>query len=170
MFAGHAERLAYLFERVVRHSDPEPHPQNALLAGRQLSEDLRHAVSKRGSLRRRMRIVSFRRLDEIGQGDIAIRADGGIKRSGVLHQRQRLLDSSLCNARACSNLVGPWLAPMLLMKFAALTMNLPCGFRHVLGDANHAALVGYGARDRLPDPPNGISRELDAMPIVVLLD
>ncbi len=29
---------------------------------------------------------------------------------------------------------------------------------------------GYGACDRLADPPNGIGREFDAMPIVVLLD
>ena len=56
------------------------------------------------------------------------------------------------------------------LKFAPRAMNLPCGFRHVLGDANHAALVGYGACDRLPDPPNCIGRELDATPIVVFFD
>src|SRR4029453_5090456 len=169
-FAGYAERPAYLSERGVGHPHPEPHPQNALLAGGQLSQDLRHAVSKRGSLHRGVRIDSVGCLDEIGKGGIAMLAGWVIERSGVLHQRQRLFDLSLCNARACSNLVGLWLAPMLLMKFAPLAMNLPCGSRHVPGDANHAALVGHGTRDRLPDPPNGIGRELDATPIVVLLD
>jgi len=67
-------------------------------------------------------------------------------------------------------IVDPWLAPMLLMKFAPLAMNFPCGLRHVPGDANHAAPVGHGACDRLPDPPNGIGRDLDATPIVVLFD
>lgn len=56
------------------------------------------------------------------------------------------------------------------MKFAPLAMNLPCGLRHVPGDANHAALVGHSAHDRLPNPPNGIGRDLDAMPTVVFLD
>src|SRR6476661_4500540 len=59
---------------------------------------------------------------------------------------------------------------MPLMKFAPLAMNLPCGLRHVPGDANHATLVVHSARDRLPDPPTGIGRELDATPIVVLFD
>ena len=85
--AGHAERLADLFERVVGHSDPKPHPQNALLAGCELGQDLCHAVSKRGSLCRGMRINGVRRLYEIGQGGVAILADWDIERSGVLHQR-----------------------------------------------------------------------------------
>src|SRR6476661_9992578 len=169
-FAGQSERLAYLAERVVGHSDPKPHPQNALLAGRQLGQDLRHAVSKRSSLRRGMRTDRVRRLDEIGQGDIAILADGNIERRGLLHQRHRLLDVRLCDTGARCNLGGPWLAPVLLMKFAPLAMNLHCGFRHVLGDANYAALVGHSARDRLPNPPSGIGRDLDAMPIIVLFD
>ena len=101
------------------------------------------AVSERGGLGRRVRIVRVRRLEQIAQGGIAILADGNIEwiRRGVLHQRQRLLDVRLCDARACSNLVGPWLAPVLL-KFAPRAMNLPCGFRHVLGDANHAGPGG----------------------------
>ena len=78
-FAGHPERFADLFQRVVGHSDSEPHPQNALLTWRELRERLGHAVSERGGLGRGMRIVSFRRLEQIAQGGIAILADGNIE-------------------------------------------------------------------------------------------
>ena len=77
-FAGHAERLADLFKRVVGHSDPEPHPQNALLAWREPRQGLGHAFSERGSLRRGMRIVSVRRLERSAKW-IAILADWDIK-------------------------------------------------------------------------------------------
>src|SRR5580704_10519279 len=56
------------------------------------------------------------------------------------------------------------------MKFAPLAMNPACGLRRVPGHTDHAALVGHSSRDRLPDPPNCIGGELDAMPIVVFLD
>ena len=38
------------------------------------------------------------------------------------------------------------------------------------GDADRARLVGDGPRDRLPDPPRGIRRELEAAPVVELVD
>ena len=78
-FAGHPDRLADLFQRVVGHSDSEPHPQNALLTWREPRERLGHAVSERGGLGRRVRIVRVRRLEQIAQGGIAILADGNIE-------------------------------------------------------------------------------------------
>ena len=49
--------------------------------------------------------------------------------------------------------------------------------RHLVGDlchvhrnANRATLVGDGARDRLPDPPDRVGRHLDVAAIVELLD
>src|SRR3954452_12809378 len=43
-------------------------------------------------------------------------------------------------------------------------------FLHVNGNANGAALIGDRTRDCLPDPPHGISRDLDATAIIELLD
>ena len=41
---------------------------------------------------------------------------------------------------------------------------------HVHRDADGARLVGQGARDGLPDPPGGVRGELEAAPVVELLD
>src|SRR5262245_43009505 len=38
------------------------------------------------------------------------------------------------------------------------------------GNANGACLIGDRARDRLPDPPRGIGRELVAAPVLELID
>jgi len=38
------------------------------------------------------------------------------------------------------------------------------------GDADGAAAIGDRALDRLPDPPGGVGRELEAAPVVELVD
>ncbi len=69
-----------------------------------------------------------------------------------------------------SQLFRRGLATEVLQHLALHTSELVDDFDHVHGDTNRASLVGHGARDRLPDPPGGVGRELEALGVVELLD
>src|SRR5918993_200910 len=62
------------------------------------------------------------------------------------------------------------LASELLHERARRAYQLVDRLDHVDRDADRARLVGDGPRDRLPDPPRGIRRELVAAAILELVD
>src|SRR5499426_547903 len=62
------------------------------------------------------------------------------------------------------------LAADLVEHLARLTHDVADALHHVHGEADGARLVGDRARDRLPDPPRGIGRELVATAILELID
>src|SRR6184192_1269371 len=68
------------------------------------------------------------------------------------------------------DLVGPRLAPEPLDELALDVHDLVQLLDHVDGDPDRPRLVGDRPRDRLPNPPGRIGRELVALTIVKLLD
>ena len=73
--------------------------------------------------------------------------------------------SSSCASSAC---VG--LAAELLAHLAADALQLVDLLDQVDGQPDGARLVGHRPADRLPDPPGGVGRELEALGVVELLD
>ncbi len=67
------------------------------------------------------------------------------------------------------DLVGRRLAAQFLDEEAADARELVDRLDHVDRDADRARLVGDGARDRLPDPPCGVGRELVAALVLELV-
>ena len=57
-----------------------------------------------------------------------------------------------------------------LQQFSRNIADARHGFDHVHRDANRAALIGDGARDRLTDPPRRVSAKLKTAAIFELID
>ncbi len=69
----------------------------------------------------------------------------------------------------CASVAGSGSEPGLLQDLARDAVHLVDGLDHVHRDADGARLVGDRARDRLPDPPGGVGRELVAAAVFELV-
>ena len=72
------------------------------------------------------------------------------------------------NLHLDGNLLWGWFAPDLLDKVARSTDQLVNGLNHMDGDTNSPGLIGNGTRDRLANPPCGVSGKLIA-PLILKL-
>src|SRR5690349_23520891 len=169
--AGDREALADFLERVLAAvADAEPHLDHLLLARRQRLEHrlgllLEIQVDHRFGGRDHLPI-----LDEVAKMRILFFADWRFERDRLLRDLQHLPHLADRDIHALGDLFGGRLAPELLDQRAAGANQLVDGFDHVDRDADGARLVGDGARDRLPDPPGRVGRELVAAPVLELVD
>src|SRR5204862_5375285 len=90
-FARNAEDLTDLLECMVpRVADSEAHPQNALLARRQLRERLAHRACECARLRGGLRIDRIRGRNQVAKRGVAILAHWQVERGRLLPHREHL--------------------------------------------------------------------------------
>src|SRR3954449_11797170 len=169
--ARDAEGAADLLERLRRATvQAEAERDDLPLAERQRMEGLLDVLSAEAELRRVERALGRLVLDEVAEARVLLLPD-------------RLLeaDRELCHAEDLAHFLGRhlellgdlfrvWLAAEALDELALDVHDLVQLLDHVHGDADRARLVGDRARDRLPDPPGRVGRELVALAVVELLD
>src|SRR5262252_5124563 len=169
--ARHRELLADLFQRVVGiHADAEAHAQHALFAWRQGRQHAGRSLAQIGLNRGVDRQDRVLVLDEIAEMGILLVADRGFQRQRLLGDLEHLAHLLERHAELLGKLLGRGLAADLVEHLARGAHDLVDGLDHVHGDADGARLVGDRARDRLPDPPRGIGRELVAATILEFVD
>src|SRR5256886_8083754 len=169
--ARDVELLADLLQRVVGgHLDAEAHAQPLGLARRERVEHFFRHVAQAGEGRRvggrERRLV----LDEIAEVRVVVVADRRLHRDRLLGDLEDLADLLLGHLHARGERRRVRLLAGLLQDLAADAVHLVDGLDHVHRDADSARLVGDRARDRLPDPPRGIGRELVAAAVFELVD
>src|SRR6266511_3871583 len=169
--ARHLEVLPDLLERVVALlADPEPHPEDLLLAGGEGGEHLPgllrevHVDDRVGGGDERLV------LDEVPEVAVLLLADRGLEADGLLRDLEDLADLVERELHLLGDLLRRRLAPELLHEIAARPDELVDRLDHVDGDADRPRLVGDRARDRLADPPRCIGRELVAALVLELVD
>src|SRR5215467_11129233 len=165
------ELVADLFQRVVLvHADAEAHAEYTLLPRRERGERARGGLAQvrlNGGVDRQDRVLV---LDEIAEVGILLVADRSFQRQRLLSDLEHLAHLLERHAEFLGKLLGRGLAADLVEYLARLTHDFADGLDHVHGDADGARLVGGSARDRLPDPPGGIGRELVAAAILEFVD
>ena len=146
------------------------------------SDDVLHAAARAGRAPPRARPSALRVavavsgdsgehvLDQVGDRALAV-ADRRLERDRIARRaRAARATRSTVMPGLRRDLLDRRLAVELLRQLAARALHLA----HLLGDvdreADRAALVGERARDRLADPPGRVGRELEAEPVVELLD
>jgi hypothetical protein len=112
---------------------------------------------------------SGRVLDQVAVEALAV-ADRRLQRDRLLDELQQVRHALGREARLGGELLDRRLAIQLLGEHAALAEHAPDLVGDVDGNANRPALVGERAGDGLADPPGGVGRELEAEPVVELLD
>src|SRR5258705_6974175 len=169
--ARHRELQADLFQGVVGiHAYAEAHAENALLARCDGSEHAGGGLAQIGLNRGVDRQDRVLVLDEVAKTHILLVADwrlDGEWLPGKLEDFPHLLH---WYAELFGKLLGRRLAAHLVEQLPRRADDLVDHFDHMHGDANGARLVGDRARNRLPDPPRGIGRELVAAAILELID
>src|SRR6266852_2196603 len=149
-FARDSELLADLFEGVVGlPTDSEAHPQDLLFAWRQRRQFVHDKVAKRALL---------------------LVADGSFERNRILDELERLLDLVQRHHHLLGDLFRARLAAQALHQQARHAQQHVDHLGHVDRDTNRPALVGNRTRHRLPNPPRRVSRELEAAPVLELVD
>src|SRR5579883_2862793 len=169
--ARHLEFLADFFQRAGPPAvQAEAHLQHAALALAQRVQHLfdlfaQHLV--RGHvLRRGGALVG----QEVGQIAVVFFAHRHLQGDGFLGHLHDLAHPGGRQFQPQRQLVGGWLAAQFLYHAPRFAGQAVDDLHHVYRNANGARLVGDGAGDGLPDPPGCIGRELEAAPIVELLD
>jgi hypothetical protein len=111
-------------------------------------------------------------LDEVAEPGVAVavRADRRLERDRLLTELEDVLHLIGTHLDLLRDLLDRGLAPQRLGQVASDARYPVHPLDHVHGDADRAGLVGERARDRLPDPPGRVRRELEAPPPVELLD
>jgi hypothetical protein len=103
------------------------------------------------------------------RGDSICSTFFSVERDRRLRAPPDLLDLVGCELELASDLVRQRLAAELGAQLPLRTRDLVELLDDVHGHADRARLVGERARDRLPDPPRCVRRELEALAIVELL-
>src|ERR671912_454996 len=165
------EALAHLFEGVLAPvANAEAHLDDLLLARR---ERLQHRfgllaqIQVDDGIRRRDDVPI---LDEVAEVRIFLLADGCFERDGLLRDLEHLADLGDRDVHPHGDLLARRLASELLHERARRAYQLVDRLDHVDRDADRARLIGNGARDRLPDPPRRVGRELVATAVLELVD
>src|SRR5215470_4142203 len=164
--ARHRELLADLFQRVVFvHADAEAHTDYTLLARRERGKRARRSLAQvrlnRGVYRRDRVLV----LDEIAEMGILLVPDRSLHGERLPGQLESFPHLFQRHAEFYGKLLGRGLAADLVEHLSRCADDLVEDLRHMHGNANGSRLVGDRARDRLPNPPGGIGRELVAAPV-----
>src|SRR3954471_301854 len=168
--ARHVERAADLVQRAgMLAAEPVAQLEHPALAVGEVLERL-----AQGLLREDLRRALGRRLgplvgDELAELGLLLVADGLLERDRRLRRALDRVDLFGIDARDLGDLLGRGLAPELGHELALGPADLVELLHHVDRDADRARLVGQGPRDRLPDPPRRVRRELEALAVVELL-
>ena len=115
-------------------------------------------------------------LDEVAEVGVLLLADRGLERDRLLRDLDDLADllgrdlDLLALGHRLGDLLDRRLAAELLEELARDADQPVDRLDHVDRDADRPGLVGDRARDRLPDPPRRVRRELEALLEVELLD
>src|SRR6516165_10420954 len=169
--ARHRELVADLFQGVVLvHADAEAHADYTLLPRRERGERARGGLAQvrlDSRIDRQDRVLV---LDEVAEVRILLVADRGFQRQRLLGDLEHLAHLLERHAELLGKLLGRGLAADLVEHLARLTYDFADALHHVHGDADGARLVRDRARDRLPDPPRGVGRELVAAAILEFVD
>src|SRR5208337_870995 len=170
-FARYRERLADFLQRVLRTIfQSESHLDDFFLAWCQRAQHLRSLVFEvdvdHSFGWRNYRTV----LDEVAQMRIFFFANRCFEGDRLLCNLQNLADLRHRNVHPLGDFFRRRLASQFLHQLPRSADQLVDGFNHVHGDADRSRLIGDGARDCLPNPPRGISRELIAAAVFELVD
>src|SRR5713101_5132104 len=169
-FAGDREVLPDFLQRVLATvGEAEPEPQHLLLARREGVEDLVRLLPEREADDRLDGRDDLLVLDEVAQVAVLLLADRRLQRDGLLRDLQHLAHLVHGDVHLRRDLLRGGLAAELLDELARGPDELVDRLDHVHGDADRAGLVGDGARDRLPDPPGRVRRELVAAAVLELV-
>src|SRR5229473_7856571 len=168
--AGDTEGAADLLERLwLTAMEAEAELDYLALALGQRGQrllDLRASQRDRGLLERRLGQLIF---DQVSELRVLLLADRLLERDGKLRHPPDLPHLRGCQLKLGRDLLRLWLARQLLHQ-AALDEDDPVQpLDHVHGQTDRPCLVGDRTRDRLPDPPGRVGRELEAFAVVELL-
>src|SRR5499433_2583008 len=169
--ARHRELVADLFQRVVLvHADAKAHADYTLLPRRERGERACRGLAQvrlDDGVDRQDRVLV---LDEIAEMRILLVADRGFQRQRLFHYLEHFANLLERHAELLGKLLGRGLAADLVEHLARLTYDFADALHHVHGDADGARLVRNRARDRLPDPPRRVGRELVTAAILEFVD
>src|SRR5262249_13838564 len=101
---------------------------------------------------------------------VALLADRCFERERFLGDLQRLAYLFERHMELPGKLLGCRLAAYLVEHLPARTHDLVDDLDHVNRHTDGARLLVEGAADRLPNPPGGVGRELEATSIFELVD
>src|SRR5216684_3864208 len=168
--ARDGEALADLLERVLTAvADAEPHLDDLLFARR---ERLQHRFGLFLQVQVDDRLGGgddLAILDEVAKMRIFLLADRRFERDRLLRDLEDLPDLADGDVHPFGDFFGGRLAAELLHEGAGGADQFVDRLDHVHRDADRARLVGNRARDRLPDPPRGVGRELVAAAVLELV-
>src|SRR6266849_3737103 len=159
--SGHTELLADFFERVVGvHADAEAHAEYAFFARGQRRQNPGSGFAKvaldRGVDGQDRVLV----LDEIAEMRVFLVAHWSLQRQRLFRDFQNFSNLLQGHAEFFGQFLRGRFAADLVEHLARGAHDLVDGLDHVHRDTNGTRLVGDRSRDRLPDPPRRIGREL----------
>src|SRR4051794_39099215 len=168
--ARDVERPPDLIQRAgMLAAQPVAQLEHPALAVREVLERLAQGLLREdlgGALVRRLGPLVGDELAELG---LLLVADRLLERYRRLRRALDRVDLIGVDAGDLGDLLGRGLAPELGDELALGPADLVQLLNDVDRDADRARLVGQGPRDRLPDPPGRVGRELEALAVVELL-
>src|SRR5580704_13757918 len=108
-------------------------------------------------------------FNQVAQRRLAIPAHRRFERNRIARDSLQLLDLLHRNVHAAADFVVRRSPAEFLFKLARGAQELVHALVHVYRDTDGARLVGDGARDRLANPPGGVSGELVTAPVFELV-
>ena len=170
--AGHGKMLSDLFERVLRAgvAEAKPHLDHLFLTRRQRRENFIGDLTQIREGDRFGRVQDRFVLDKIAEMRIFLFADRRFERDRFLSDLEDLSDLRHRNVHSLRDLFRRRFAAKLLYQQTRGADQLVDRLDHVDRDADRPRLVGDGTRDRLPDPPCRVGRELITTPPFELVD
>src|SRR6267154_2071854 len=169
--SGHRELLADFFQGVVGvHADAEAHAQHAFLAWRQRGQHAGGGLAQVGLDRGVDRQDRVLVLDEIAEMRVFLVAHWRFQRQRLFRDLENFSNLLQGHAELLGQFLRRRFAPDLIQHLARGAHDLVDGLDHVHGNADGTRLVGNASRDRLPDPPGRIGRELVAAAILEFVD
>src|ERR1017187_6823024 len=151
-FSSDSKRLADLFARRERAQD---------LSRLVLEVDIDHRI-RRGD--------NAAILDEVAQMRIFLFANRRFEGDRLLRDLQHFADFRHGNIHPLGDLFRRRFASQFLHQLPRRADQLVDRLDHVHRDTNRTRLIGNGTRNRLPDPPRGIGRELIPTAVFELVD
>src|SRR5215469_17554025 len=108
-------------------------------------------------------------LDEVTELAIAVLAERRVQRDRLAAVLLYLDDLLWGHVKLGRQLFRSRLAPEILKHLPLDPGQLVDDFDHMDGNPDGPGLISHGPRDRLPDPPGRVRRELIALGVVELL-
>src|SRR5689334_13375097 len=168
--ARHVERAADLVERArMLAAEAVAQLEDAALAVAQVLQRLAQSLLGEDLGRALVRRLGALVGDELAELRLLLVADRLLERHRRLGRALDRVDLLRVDARDLGDLLGRGLAPELGDELALRAADLVQLLHDVDRDADRARLVRQRPRDRLPDPPGRVRRELEALAIVELL-